>query len=38
MKKIFTLLTIAVSFTAFAQDEEKTLSISGTVDAYYHSK
>ena len=37
MKKIFTLLTIAVSFAAFAQDEEKTLSISGTVDAYYQS-
>jgi len=37
MKKIFTLLTIAASFAAFAQDEEKTLSISGTVDAYYQS-
>ena len=37
MKKIFTLLTIAASFAAFAQDEESTLSISGTVDAYYQS-
>lgn len=37
MKKIFTLLLATVFSTAFAQDEEPSLSISGTVDAYYQT-
>jgi hypothetical protein len=37
MKKIFTLLLASFTFFATAQDEEPTLSISGTVDAYYQT-
>lgn len=37
MKKIFTLLLASFTFFAIAQDEEPTLSISGTVDAYYQT-
>ena len=37
MKKIFTLLLASFTFFAIAQEEEPTLSISGTVDAYYQT-
>lgn len=37
MKKIFTLLLSSFTFFAIAQEEEPTLSISGTVDAYYQT-
>lgn len=37
MKKIFTLLLASFTFFAIAQEEETTLSISGTVDAYYQT-
>ena len=37
MKKIFTLLLASFTFFASAQEEEPTLSISGTVDAYYQT-
>jgi hypothetical protein len=37
MKKIFTLLLASFTFFATAQEEEPTLSISGTVDAYYQT-
>jgi hypothetical protein len=37
MKKIFTLLLASFTFFAIAQKEEPTLSISGTVDAYYQT-
>ena len=37
MKKIFTLLLATAFFAGFAQNEEPTLSLSGTVDAYYQT-
>ena len=37
MTKIFTLLLASFTFFATAQEEEPTLSISGTVDAYYQT-
>ena len=37
MKKIFRLLLASFTFFAIAQEEEPTLSISGTVDAYYQT-
>tara|TARA_B100001093_G_scaffold485990_1_gene520889 strand:+ start:773 stop:1759 length:987 start_codon:yes stop_codon:yes gene_type:complete len=37
MKKISTLLLISFTFICYAQDEEPTLSFSGTVDAYYQT-
>ena len=37
MKKIFTLLLATAFFASFAQNEEPTLSLSGTVDAYYQT-
>ena len=37
MKKIFTLLLASFTLFAIAQEEEPTLSISGTVDAYYQT-
>ena len=37
MKKIFTLLLASLTFFAYAQEDESTLSISGTVDAYYQT-
>lgn len=37
MKKIFTLLLATAFFAGFAQNEEPTLSLSGTVDAYFQT-
>ncbi|MGC6437931.1 MAG: outer membrane beta-barrel protein [Flavobacteriaceae bacterium] len=37
MKKIFTLLLATAFFAGFAQNQEPTLSLSGTVDAYFQT-